>query len=66
MASTTINKIARRENGKLVLDMYELESVIENIFDECRTKSEIEFVFDNINSINEVYAERKIDDLQNS
>ena len=60
----TTNKIVKRKDGKLVLDQYELEVMIENMFDECRTKDEVEFVFDYINSINEIYAEKKIDEIK--
>lgn len=60
----TTNKIVKRKDGKLVLIQYELEVMIENMFDECRTKDEVEFVFDYINSINEIYAEKKIDEIK--
>lgn len=67
MVQAIVDKIIRREDDKgLNLEVTVLEIIIENIFDKCKTRDEIEFVFDSISRINEESAERKIDDLQNS
>ena len=55
--------IARNDNGKLYIDTLGLDVMFGDLFDNCKTESEIEFVKDAIIGSVENVAEDFLDEL---
>lgn len=55
--------ISRNENGKLFVHSLDLEIFIGDLFANCKTESEIEFVKDAIIGATEIVAEDYIEEL---
>lgn len=56
--------IERGEHGKLVFKSLDVEIEMGEVFEKCKTEHEVEWVMENITSIVECEAERRMEELE--
>lgn len=55
--------VERKENGKLAFKSLDFEIFIGDIYEQCNTESEINFIMENMQGIVESLAEERLEEL---